>query len=411
MDKWYKEMKTVVKSFEELKQFWDSNIEIQNDSSKLEKKKCENNKFIKHIDLRKNKEQTSIGSKQTMGTKKSISKKVQVGLTSKEKKGLKTVSTVSVYNPLKQLKYEERIEYLEKRGISFDIIDFVYNPYQNTLSSNMINPITEKEIVLHYTKDLGLEKKHQTLKGRLILKENVIDPDHIFSVKIFLNHRSDKEQQIEKQELNTPNEWGITERIIKEIGNLEPYEKIYFDDFVALHDTGYCTSKKHKVEKINALIFILRKDGTIHHRFVPAWYCHNCKRFFMSKWQYDDICDYGVPLCQTIKDGNVYHGDYCGDYYDDLPSESILYRSGYNVSVTEDLSAEQRRGILILLLESGIVSRQKIDKHLTWLISTKDGSVKMKNAVKKWTEDRKFISEYKYDKAKIVGVRLIRNLK
>lgn len=306
------------------------------------------------------------------------------------------------------MSYDERIKYLKQYGVDFSITEFTYYPVSKEIRSKIMNPFTGKTIVFHLKKDPGLGNSPCKVKGQLILKQEFDNIENIFSLKLM-----QKKKQVESKPTSkviVENSWGIDESILKAIDEMQLHEKIYFDDFVALHDTSHCSSKGHKLEKINALIFILRKNGTIKHKYVPTWYCHDCKRFFMSKWQYEDLCEYGIPLCQTIKDGKEYNSDYHENYFDGLQAESILHRSGYNVSAAEDLSSVQRHNVLSLLMESGLCSQEKIKSHLTWLIESRCGQKNMVNAVHKWTEDRKFASSYKYDNARVVGVRLIRNL-
>lgn len=315
--------------------------------------------------------------------------------------------------------YADKVKYLEANGIDFSRMYFFYNPKREMIDTGFRNPITGRKIV--FDRIRFNKKKMLAVQGKLILKHNISNFDEMFAININIedSYEISKAEQQEltnryKQidDLNTREKrWGIEEKIIEEIETMEKHEKIYFDDFVALHDYSFCINKNHKLEKINALIFVLREDGTIMHKFIPAWYCYDCKKYFITKWQYEEICYYGVPLCQLIRERSDINSYQYESYYDELPAESVLFRSGYNVSAHNNLSSEQRCSILILLLESGLCSRHKINSHLTWLIESRRGNRKMKNAVEKWTEDRKYIMGYKFDNAKIVGIKLVRNVK
>ena len=96
------------------------------------------------------------------------------------------------------------------------------------------------------------------------------------------------------------------------------------------------------------------------------------------------------------------------DFYDSLSPESILKQSGYSVGAKDDLTDEQRRQILICLMESGICSKQKITSHLSWLIQSREGRMDLVNAVYKWTTDRGFVDSYKMGSGRVVAMKALR---
>lgn len=315
---------------------------------------------------------------------------------------------IITFERFKILSDDEKIAYLVKNGVKFSIINFSFSPITNSLGTNVINPITGKRIRFRCNEET-LGTKPIVVKGRLLLNRDTDNESQMFDYKLYPNEEN-ADRYIDKKEISH-NYWDIDEKLIEQLKDLKLHERIYFDDYVALHDTKNCSVKGHDLEKIKALIFILQRKGNIIHKYIPAWYCHTCKRFFITQWQYEDISDYGVPLCQVIKDQRNFKENKTGDYFDELDEESILHRSGYNVSAKDDLSKEQRERILILLLDSGLCNWHKIDSHLTWLIDSRSKNTNMINAVKKWEEDRRFISEYKFDAARVVGIKLIRNIK
>lgn len=134
-------------------------------------------------------------------------------------------------------------------------------------------------------------------------------------------------------------------------------EKIEFQDFVTIGKIDTCSSHGHTVEEIDATVSILRRFGNIVTKLIPAYYCKNCNKYFISKWQFEGLKDEGVLLCQLIKEHiNVSSG--WNDNYSDLKAESLLHQSGYNVSAKSNLSSEQRHAILVLLIEHEICSKK-----------------------------------------------------
>ena len=77
-----------------------------------------------------------------------------------------------------------------------------------------------------------------------------------------------------------------------------------------------------------------------------------------------------------------------------MNEESELYCYGYNVNQTENLTTDQRRKILTLLIDNNLMSKNKIMNHLSYLINSRRNMNNFRYAISKWKEDNEFISKY-----------------
>lgn len=197
--------------------------------------------------------------------------------------------------------------------------------------------------------------------------------------------------------------------ILQEIttSNIGDAAQIYFEDFVTVTTNNYCIGKGHQFENIRAIVHILMRDGNLKTITVPAGYCQTCKKYFIGYWQFENLRKLGIILCRMVHE-NQQQTSSSENFYDSLSPESILKQSGYSVGVKDDLTDEQRRQILVCLMESGICSKQKITSHLSWLIQSREGRMDLANAIHKWTADRNFVDSYKMGSGRVVAMKALR---
>ncbi len=181
-------------------------------------------------------------------------------------------------------------------------------------------------------------------------------------------------------------------------------EGIAFEDFVVKGDSRNCIFK-HESIMVKAAISLINRRGDIIQKIIPAGFCPKCKSFFILQMDFDDISDYGVPLCQqfTEKEFRMY----INGWRKEFKEHSIINQMGYNVNAKEDLSRIQRQVILALALDKKIYTRAQLDHHIYKQISLRINNPSMESAIAKWEEDRKFVQEYKTGSMQIVGVRSI----
>lgn len=189
------------------------------------------------------------------------------------------------------------------------------------------------------------------------------------------------------------------------------YDKDTTDPILSLHDiivlnnTLKCDTK-HKTHDISVGLPVLDESGYVDIIYVLASYCEDCKRYTITKEVFNNIN--GVILCEVINKIGI-----TAENKDDVEielsqHESILYRYGYNVKSSTNLSTKQRHIILASLVESGIMTRNQISDHLTMLISRGEKIDSWKDATDKWKQDRYYIQDYKtYNLPSVIANKIL----
>lgn len=166
-------------------------------------------------------------------------------------------------------------------------------------------------------------------------------------------------------------------------------------DFLVRSNLWKCVNGTHNLQDVIAEVDIALADGTIEKAHIPAAYCATCNLYYILEKDYKQLKQKGIILCRIVKreffvkkifDDNV--------FYNNMNEESILHSLGYNVNAQEDLTAYQRQSILKYAINHDILTKIEICNHLDWLINRSKGNVNMKNAVRKWKEDRDYITCY-----------------
>lgn len=176
-------------------------------------------------------------------------------------------------------------------------------------------------------------------------------------------------------------------------------------DIIVLNNTLKCDTK-HKTHDISVGLPVLDESGYVDIIYVLASYCEDCKRYIITKEVFNNIN--GVILCEVINKIGI-----TAENKDDVEielsqHESILYRYGYNVKSSTNLSTKQRHIILASLVESGIMTRNQISDHLTMLISRGEKIDSWKDATDKWKQDRYYIQDYKtYNLPSVIANKIL----
>lgn len=185
--------------------------------------------------------------------------------------------------------------------------------------------------------------------------------------------------------------------------------EIQFADFVVRVSLFRCLHN-HNIEPIQALVNVLMPDGSVMQVQVSAGYCHECQCYFILEQDFLQLQRKGKLLCQLIAEHEyLTKGDslFSGE---DMKAESVLRRCGYTVNAKDDLSDQQRQGILMQVVDSGIYSVSELCAFLDWLIEYQGRSRtrNMKPAVSKWMADREFIKNYRMGSRRQIGINGIR---
>lgn len=229
--------------------------------------------------------------------------------------------------------------------------------------------------LLSYGKNTGIENKEKELE---LLKDSQSIREHINSFDI-LDFRDDYADEV------------------------EPVLNLY--DVVVLNNTLTC-DLNHKIYDITVALPVLNEDCDINNITVLASYCKDCDRYTITKDVFNNIN--GVLMCQVIDKTSTYYTDGIENDIEIDQHESLLYRYGYNVKTSKNLSTKQRHIIIASLVESGIMTRNQISDHLTMLINRGEKIESWKDATDKWKQDRYYIQSYKtYNLPSVITNRIL----
>lgn len=260
--------------------------------------------------------------------------------------------------------------------------------------SNKIHlPPTEIWDMILYSSDKEFSKRIS------IMKNSTIKNSEHFSLLLSMTYLSKTLSDIENRITNLEN---------KRKSKSQDY-KIQFADFVIKGHIFKCNAN-HTIEQIQALVDIMTPSGAIITEKISAGYCCTCNCYFILEIDFNRLRDKGIVLCQQITYETYRKNGLAIMNGEDLKPESLLHQSGYNVSATEDLSSYQRQEILRRVVDNGLYTVSGICSHLDWLIgrNKKVTNRDMSCAIAKWEEDRVFISTYKTNTQRNVGVKSIK---
>lgn len=206
--------------------------------------------------------------------------------------------------------------------------------------------------------------------------------------------------------------WKYLEKIEKDKTKIEvksveekafARKEIEFVDMVVKCQTISCDNN-HEIEDVTAVFTIIR-NGVIRHVEVPAGYCKECDCYFILESTYKSVKQKGRLLCQVVTEAGfrrIKRGN--ANFSDTWAEESPLKIAGYNVDARQNLSAFERQLILEYIVDSGILTKNRIIIYLDGFISTRMSLSNMQNAISKWKEDRDYIANYKLGSSRHINV-------
>lgn len=168
-----------------------------------------------------------------------------------------------------------------------------------------------------------------------------------------------------------------------------------------------CERLKHQLEEEKAEINVLRYDGKLQNLVIPAHYCKDCNVHYIYNFEYEELKSFGIPLC-SIFEYEKFVKTLDIDF--DFNQESIIHSYGYNVNSIDELSEEQRRGILKFVIENGIMRKHEVIALINHFINLRKNTLKHQYAIEKWKSDLRFLNQTKI-KTKSVKVECIKIVK
>lgn len=152
-----------------------------------------------------------------------------------------------------------------------------------------------------------------------------------------------------------------------------------------------CQTRHHKIIQATAILSGVAGTDLL----LNVNYCAECRKFFMSYATYQHYRNrYGIILgdLKMLK-----REDFNG-CEDGLAEESKLHLCGYSVSGKDGLSEAQRQSIISFVISRGIMKKEEVVSHLSWLIDTHRFRDIMASAVQKWDADLAYTLQYDLDR-------------
>lgn len=175
----------------------------------------------------------------------------------------------------------------------------------------------------------------QEAKGERILKEE--DNDRILLRRVTQGRRRRLKRAMRRAE--------------KEQIKSEPLEQPVIPEAIDFCSLVVVCNKQNpdcesNIKEVSTTVQIVRGDGSLMTQKLVADYNYKENVYLVPKLIFDGMRAKGVLLCQVIdlntfiKDSDSIHN------IDEWQPESLLHRSGYNVSAEDNLTAKQRQMIL-----------------------------------------------------------------
>lgn len=272
------------------------------------------------------------------------------------------------------------IEKLNKRDSKY------YQEIENSLRNKMQSKI--QNVKKEYEKEIK-KQKEQLLNQQNAKRKDFLETQRIFTAKIDSANSHIKMLQSEVAKLSKENE-SLARQLSQ---TSEPTPKVVFVNEKLYVCGGVIRCEKHNHERKDVTGIIDTIAGTPI--TMTVCYCKNCKLYYVKDAVFESYRSrYGTLLGQFVRqeDGMMLGRP---SNYGELAPESVLHMNGYNVSQARDLSAAVRRKILAYIIESRIMDKNDIRKHLSYLIKMNRSNPHKEAAVEKWTSDVNWVNDYR----------------
>lgn len=187
---------------------------------------------------------------------------------------------------------------------------------------------------------------------------------------------------------------------------------IQYKDFVIVSSLKIenCIKNNHHIESIKVNIPIAYKNFKISEKTVNAYHCSDCKHYFISNNEYENIKKLGSILCQHLtweeyekyKNGIENHFFQWNEY-------SLFSRFGYSVNQSDNLTEIERHSILSYIIENEPKDFDGCIWNRNKLVSFLKHQIKMHphhwKAIEKWESDLEFLEDYSYKNPIVYEIR------
>ncbi len=233
----------------------------------------------------------------------------------------------------------------------------------------------EDEYVIEFNLELDNEEDEELYTSNDI-KITFCSSEKTFEVEMEEDEEEDKEEDTEENILS-------------------------FESFVVYTNYLRCISEGHDPEETEAVVQVLdKKTNNLKYIKFSCFKCNKCKVHYIDLNTYNKLKQYGYILCQVLSQCEFDERESGYNPFSDLNPQSLLYRCGYNVNASNNLSDNARHMILERIISSGIISKGKVIGHLRYLIKINQYTKSFEKSREKWKKD----IEYLYNHEVNVGI-------
>ena len=178
---------------------------------------------------------------------------------------------------------------------------------------------------------------------------------------------------------------------------------IQMKNFVVRGNTFSCKYQNHELIDIEAIVSVIKRDGSVVAVTIPAGYCPKCGIYFIMDSTFRKLNSIGAPICRL----STYKAYSEGRNFDNewnLSPESKLMQYGYTVSETAGLSSSQRHVILAYIIDNKIMTKSEIISYIDSFIGLRQRRHQYQEAIIKWESDREYVFEYNKGTYKKYGI-------
>lgn len=293
-------------------------------------------------------------------------------------------------------------------------LDIYEEKYKNRINNKLfINP--SKDTLIEDTSFIATNLKNKCINklecfnkehiGHNLCEKNIIYDNQTVNTIYCLD--CDSYGLNPKHYHNIKNNKKLDDEIIESELNLKPESNLTDSiEFLIKINSFRCDSKNHNIEEIKAIVRVYnKKHNQLEDIEINAFYCKNCKLYYIYDSQYKKLLSYGIPICPIHEEIKFFDK---GIGFDRFKTESLLRQFGYNVGLTDNLSQKSRQKLLGLILKENLMSKTEILSHLNFLVNSRSGQSKMKNAITKWNEDINYVTTLHVNKKRTVRIRAFR---
>lgn len=182
-----------------------------------------------------------------------------------------------------------------------------------------------------------------------------------------------------------------------------PVERVHVSDLVVRARTSTCGFEKHEIREVIALVNVFDPKRGVVEVAVDAFCCPTCRRYYVLEKNFDRVARRGSLCCRVIvRPGQVQ--EFIPSNHKELAEKSLFRQLGYSVGKEEGLSDGERRAILDFAIENGFKTQKQTVSFLEWLIRFNGGQKNMRQAVRKWESDIKYLISDKSGRANHVKI-------